>query len=477
MDDSSRKSIVQISRRRLLQLTTVGATASVAGCDQSDTADTTEPTDPAPTTSDPGTAAGTQTQTPTDGETPTPTDSNTSGGETTTASGSSFADNMRRSPSSHIAPADGFADPSWVDDVDLQILRVTTLDSTGEGSLRWAVNQSGPRLVVFEVGGVIDLDEDGIYIDEGNCWVAGHTAPDPGVTTIRGPFEVGASECIVQHVRSRPGDAGNDGGWAPDAINTDNETTDNVIDHCTAMWSVDEALTVGYNTRRTTVSNCMIAEALNDASHPKGLHGYGSLTGDGATKVTYAGNLWAHNTARNPRLKAETESVVANNVVHDFDEAANLDESTVAVIHGNAYLRGKQGAHIEGAVSGGTNSRASVTENYTDRDTEMTQSIYPLSIRPFWPPTLEAVGGEAALDRVPQSVGARPAQRDSHEQRVIQNLQDQTGSYIDSQTDVGGYPDFDPVERSLDVPDGDGDLADWLYQHRRAVELPDASPP
>src|SRR5882724_10200 len=39
-----------------------------------------------------------------------------------------------------------------------QIIRVTTLAASGPGSLREALEASGPRIVVFEVGGVIDLD-------------------------------------------------------------------------------------------------------------------------------------------------------------------------------------------------------------------------------------------------------------------------------------------------------------------------------
>lgn len=39
-----------------------------------------------------------------------------------------------------------------------KIIRVTTLEATGRGSLTEAVHAKGPRIIVFEVGGVIDLD-------------------------------------------------------------------------------------------------------------------------------------------------------------------------------------------------------------------------------------------------------------------------------------------------------------------------------
>lgn len=38
-----------------------------------------------------------------------------------------------------------------------RIVRVTNLNASGEGSLAWALGLARPRVVVFEVGGVIDL--------------------------------------------------------------------------------------------------------------------------------------------------------------------------------------------------------------------------------------------------------------------------------------------------------------------------------
>ena len=67
-----------------------------------------------------------------------------------------------------------------------RILRVTTLAATGPGSLAAALQTKGPRIVVFEVGGVIDLGRSVLRVSEPDVTIAGQTAPSPGITLIRG---------------------------------------------------------------------------------------------------------------------------------------------------------------------------------------------------------------------------------------------------------------------------------------------------
>lgn len=60
-----------------------------------------------------------------------------------------------------------------------QIIRVTTLAGEGAGSLRAAIETTGPRIIVFEVGGVIDLGMKTLRIAAPNVTIAGQTAPSP----------------------------------------------------------------------------------------------------------------------------------------------------------------------------------------------------------------------------------------------------------------------------------------------------------
>lgn len=99
-----------------------------------------------------------------------------------------------------------------------EVVRVTSLASEGKGTLREALWKKGPRLIVFEVGGVIDLVGKELGLGEPQAVIAGQTAPSPGITIIRGGLRISGSQVLVQHIRVRPGDMGKakGSGWTPD---------------------------------------------------------------------------------------------------------------------------------------------------------------------------------------------------------------------------------------------------------------------
>ncbi|SEW31177.1 pectate lyase [Natrinema salifodinae] len=368
------------------------------------------------------------------------------------------------SSASRVDLADGFADPApWVDD-DTPIIKVT---EPTRRQLSAAVGVDGPRLVVFETSGVIDLQEQRLTVPTDELYLAGQTAPSPGITLVRGDLWIDASDCVVQHVRVRPGDANltAESDWEPDGIRTEDGTENNVIDHCTTTWAVDENLSVGYDTANTTVSNCLIAEPLQDATHHKGDHGYGSLIGDGAETVALAGNIWAHNYDRNPRLKEGTRTVVANNVVSHYSDGIWMDPDTKASIESNAFRRS---VSDQPTVFG--DGDASVEDNVlADADNPMVgDGITRLDSRPLWPATLDAIGSADVVDHNLANAGARPADRTAHDERILASVRAGEGSYIDSQEEVGGYPDLERNTRPVNVPQN-GTRA-WLRAKARSVE-------
>ena len=68
-----------------------------------------------------------------------------------------------------------------------QVIEVTQLNDRGPGSLRAAVNTSGPRIVVFRVAGIIRL-ESNIDIDLPDITIAGQRAPGDGSAWANNPW-------------------------------------------------------------------------------------------------------------------------------------------------------------------------------------------------------------------------------------------------------------------------------------------------
>ena len=177
------------------------------------------------------------------------------------------------------------------------VRHVTTLDdvsnTTTVGTLRWAVNGSAKKTVVFDVSGTIQL-KSALKIGA-NTTIAGQTAPGDGIC-IGGAQVTLQQNNIVRFIRFRPGDQGVSGEWdglgAMDSQNI-------IVDHCSVSWSVDECLSV-YGSTNITVQWCIASQSLNSSNHSKGNHGYGgNWGGNGAS---YHHNLIAHHVSRTPRL-------------------------------------------------------------------------------------------------------------------------------------------------------------------------------
>jgi len=352
----------------------------------------------------------------------------------------------------------GFADPApWLDD-DTPVVKIT--EPTREMMRRADVE--GERLIVFETSGVVDLDYSGLTITNDKCWIAGQTAPSPGIAFIKGTIKIAANDCVVQHIGSYRGER--DGpGEGKDALNTGDDTRNNVIDHVSAFWGRDENLSVGYDTENTTLVNCLSAEGLSEPAE----NSNGSLIGDGAENVAILGTVYAKNIDRNPRLKSETESVVTNNVMFYFDDAVNLDESAVSSVVGNAFLDTVQ--PDDPAVHHG---RAYVEDNYADPEIDpLSELDEELAERPLWPESLDAMASDDVVEHNLDNAGARPADRIDHDQRVVEDVRQGDGEFIGAQGDVGGYPDLEVNTHELDV--SNGATRAWIRSWAREVETAD----
>ena len=356
------------------------------------------------------------------------------------------------------------------DGMDGQVIRVTTLAAKGAGSLRAALEAEGPRLVVFEVGGVIDLGGRTLTVRNPHVTIAGQTAPDPGITLIRGGLIVETHDVVVQHIAARPGDDG-PAPWAPDALGVHGPTARNVLfEHCSATWSVDENLSTSgpgdvtdsaLTSGQITLRYCLIAEALSNATHPKGEHSKGTLIHDGVRDVVIDGCVYAHNMERNPRLKGGAAALVRDSVMYNWGSAC----VGVGLKGNDALLTPAEVTLVGNTAIPGPNTRGKVFVKSLDpggRAFVADNLLFSLSLADDRVVVTESSlrsDPRAAAERALRRAGSRPARRDPIDARIIRSIINGDGRIIDSQREVGGYPVYAPVVRALVVP---ADRRAWL---------------
>ncbi|MEM6558957.1 MAG: hypothetical protein AAF605_04155 [Myxococcota bacterium] len=407
-----------------------------------------------------------------------------------------------------------------------RIAKVTNLNDSGPGSLRHAVEQlDGPRTVVFQVSGAIKLESE-IEVEKPFLTIAGQTAPWPGISLYHAGLIVRTREVCIQHLRIRVGDRGADGqryatnsGDQIDALSIRNSQglsrLDNVIiDNVSLSWSSDEVFSFDReNISNVTVRDTLMGEPLNDNLHEKGVHGYCALLASraGLERVAFVGNVMAHCIRRSPRLD-EGSVVVVNNLSYNpgvyaiqlFANPEATDLQTSIIGNWMSYpLRDE--SRWAGDVSGNRGVVKALVQHYSEdrsrsvrvhiKQNESPDGIPSIldedSFRPspklavitdnaeVWHNSIYAMRVGEARGHVLRNVGAYPAFRDPVDRRLITDIRERRGTYVDSQSEVGGYPELATHQRWLDTPsdldgddDGDGiiNVIEWLQRYTDEVE-------
>jgi pectate lyase len=369
-----------------------------------------------------------------------------------------------------------------------EVIYVTNLNDDGPGSFRNALEAEGARIVVFEISGNIQLKSP-VIVTNGDLTIAGQSAPGDGITIRDYPVELNANNIIIRYMRFRLGDVTEFQGDALSGMRSSNV----IIDHCSMSWGIDEVSSF-YRNENFTLQWSIISESLKNSIHEKGAHGYGGIWG--GQQATFHHNLIAHHSSRNPRL-ADSDpnnsptnrkldfynNVIYNwefnsmyggekgeqNIVNNYYKAGpGTDEDITGRIvdpsepYGKFYVTGN---FVEG--------HPKVTENNWEGgvQTASAQEVRSKTSFSFNPDFLESP--KDAFSSVINNSGASLF-RDEVDQRVIEETKTGTATFegsksglpgiIDSQKDVGGWPELNSEEAPEDS-DRDGIPDVWEIQH------------
>jgi hypothetical protein len=366
-----------------------------------------------------------------------------------------------------------------------RVLHVTNLNDAGPGSLRVAVEQSGPRTVVFDVSGLITLESRLIIRStNSNLTIAGQTAPGKGICLRKYNFGMlGATNVIVRYVRVRPG---NISGTTLDGMGMAS-SHHCIIDHCSISWTMDEAFS-SRSAKNITLQRTLISEALNAAGHkkyPPGTeHGYAASIGGDIGSFHH--NLLAHCAGRNWSLAGGLDKKgfyigrldLRNNVVYNWKNRATDGGAHEVNFVANYYqpgpatkffyalnaqyggFPGMQQYYFEGNVMPdhfGLANQTAGRKATTERGGKLPTDYSPWVDQPFFDPFVKTHTAVEAYTNVLANVGCNFPALDEHDQRAIAEVRAGTFKFKgsktglpglpDTQEDVGGWEDYPEVHR------------------------------
>lgn len=315
------------------------------------------------------------------------------------------------------------------------VYHVTNLNASGSGSLADAVSQSG-RIVVFDVGGVIDITNSSITI-KSNITIAGQTAPGEGITIYGGRVIASKSKNIImRYIRMRGGKSVNQS----KCTLTLDECENVIMDHCDVSWGPWDNVHIT-DANNITWQNCIISEGIEPQR-------FGAIT-DGTRNWTICHCLWINNKSRNPKMKCYLQYY--NNIVYNFGMGIIGGHSAAdnyQDVWNNYFIAGPNGSqkyfddwtetdhlyssgnYFDGNCDGQLNGSLITDHNSA---TAMLQPYFNVSH-----PMSVVTAAEAYVTAV-EDVGASRV-RDSHDRRLIEHLTSlgKKGAFIANEDDLGG---------------------------------------
>jgi hypothetical protein len=367
--------------------------------------------------------------------------------------------------------------------VGARIIRVTSLADSGPGSLRAALDESGPRVVVFDVAGYIELRSN-LPIDHGQVTIAGQTAPGPGIILRGASLKIHASDVVIEHLAVYVGSTpdpkradNRDGITIYGRESRHNRVANVVLRNVSVGWGVDENIGINGLVDGVKIERSLIAEGLRFGGSPKGLHSYNLLVGNPVRTLLVLGNVFAASNQRSPRVTQGNVVEFLNNFIYGFGKKATHIDSSKSMagaaridVIGNLYRRSPDSRCRQRLVLISRNffdseppSQVHLADNVEDSpvapecrspdgaaapDVADRLSAAPLATVPSWQIVPAALLYPGILDLV----GSHPATRNPIDARIIGGIRDGTIRLIDDESDVGGWPPIDEVSAPSVVP-------------------------
>lgn len=359
-----------------------------------------------------------------------------------------------------------------------KVVQVTNLNDSGAGSLRAALSMTGPRTIVFRVGGTIQGKS---YLSitpaNGDVTIAGQTAPGGGIAIQGSELRITGSNVILRHLRIRPGDdttASNEDGLRIVSYGG-NLVSDVIADHCSITWAKDENLSIGgigsgSRARNITIQNSIVGENINT--------GYGVLLWNDSKNISFYKNLLVHNKERNIRSSTCTSNFeMINNVVFHYRAGTSPTYENHFDVVGNVYkthpslVPPNQTVRLEASLNNCPNGKIALTRAYiADNSLDGSAITVSSNLTPYLEKSAIFNSGITPLPlanveaAVLADVGATKPSRDGVDLRLIDETKKRTGKLISSVNDVGGYPTLATAAPYKDA-DQDGMSDDWEQQH------------
>jgi hypothetical protein len=369
-----------------------------------------------------------------------------------------------------------------------RVIEVTNLNDSGPGSLREAIMATGPRMVVFRVGGTIELKSDLIIRGEEHAYltIAGQTAPGGGILIKKyGIWVMDTHDIVIRYLRIRIGHWGSEGGQHGILIyGYQSAVRDVIFDHCSVSWILDDNSLWG-NVSNVTLQWCLMAEASD-----KGRDGYandcgnyggcGLMWGPAAqvNNVTIHHSLLMHNYYRSPALGGIGHQII-NNIIYNpgwtstHMGVTGSDFPISVDFIGNYYKMGPNTRAGIKEISFETNDAKSIQlylqDNYgwnfnpNDPYSIVASSNYnrrssALAKGPTSPVTIHT--HEQGKDFVLSKVGATLPKRDAVDERLLNEFNTRTGK-------LGIGSSFPVIANGTPLTDADRDgMADlWEKAH------------